>query len=1724
LEVDSSGNLYAALGINNNDAEVYKWNGGNWTKIGGDGTGASPSEYGWASGTPGPYEAVNALYYAGTYLYAGLGNSSGDAEVWRWDGDVWEKVGGDNYFGGWNAGYDAVYSFAYDGTYLYAGLGVTAGEAEVWRWNGSNDWDKVGGDTLGWDGTSFEAVNALYATSTYLYAGLGNGTSDSDVYRCAVSSCTTTWEVIGGNGLGWADAVYDRISSITGDGTDIYVGTGINAQDADVWKYSAATWEKIGGDGVGWANNASYRTVRGMVYSTYDSTLYTGLYQAAGAGELYSYNSGTWNKLGGNYKNESWGYYGLNSVESLVQVGDYLYAGTGRTVTPATHVAGALVWQYDGISWGGVPVGGLGINGSWSSGTEEHEYVHSMEGYNGKLYAGLGATAGDAEVWRYNGTDDWDIIAGDAAGGWASGFEQVNVLMSYEDYLYAGLGTGAGDGEVWRYNETSGWSSIANGNAAAEGALGWTSGQNSVTAMTIYNGQLTVGLGSGADDADIWVYNGSVWSKLRDSTAWGAGYNTVESLAVYKGDLYAGLGLGTGMAEVWKYDGSAWSQVGGDGAGESPSILGWDSAYEKVRSMTVYNGELYASLGDTAGDGEVWKYNGSRWLRAGGDGTNFGWTAAIEFVNAMQVYKGKLVAATGLTANTDAMVWSYGNNKIVSSTRSSWDSSDKYHISATYNGSQMSLKIRDLSTGTTTTNTLSTSLTLPDNQLDLLLGSNYGSTNKSSGQGYFEGSLDEVRLSTVSRNSFVEAPYSTDSQTVSNSTAVFTEDIAWYTGFTPSETPNGGTLTYRLSGDGGISWQYWNGVSWVSSSALNQANTSTDVNDHIIDFPITSAGLKWQAIFTGDGTEQVTLSGVTLSAEPDTSNPNPPTSYTVLDSESGSDLLTSDTWYSHDAPYFSWSGATDVGDAGIDGYCVYFGDDIDAVPCDPGVGTFQEESYFIPQNMVSGTSYYFRIQTKDKAQNVSAVYPDSSPFIYKYDGEGPTLPATVSVSPPGYTAVNEYTFLWPGAGVSMAKDCSSPDVCSGLAGYQYKLGEDGEWSDTTTLTEVVIPDAAYQDGVNYFYLRTIDNALNVSSNSEGVPVVYNVPFYYAGTAPTAPLGLESLPETTALSPSSANLFTFIWDSPEPGGYSGAESDLTYCYTVNVEPSIVDGVDNCTFTAPGITGVGPQAFANLPGRNVFYVSARDGVGNINYGAFITKEFFVSTAAPGIPLNVEIADVSVKSTSSWKLATSWEAPAVGTVAKYEVHRSTDNVTFTRISTIEGGIAHVDTGLEQQNYYYKIRACDNTNNCGAFSSVVSMMPTGRFTEPAALSAEPVVTNITTKKATISWSTNRTSDTKIQYGEGSGDYIDEEPSNSEQVTDHEINLSNLSPGTTYYFVAKWTDEDGNTGISEEYEFKTEPAPTVTDPKASNVSIDTAEIVFTAEGATKVAIYYGETTALGGILELSTSTSKTTYSMLLEGLKDETKYFYKINTFDTEGDEYEGNLLSFQTLPRPRIENVNIVQIKGAAKTSVLVSWTSNTPISSVVTYYPKNSPAAVKDNANVALTSGKHRIVLENLQPQTPYSIIVSGKDRVGNEVSSSVLDFTTATDTRAPYIENLKVESSMSPGDSGTGEKVAQLVISWDTDEPSTAQVEFGDGTGTTYSQKTKEDSSMTYNHVVILSNLVPSRVYHFRAMSTDSAGNEGYSVDTVTITPKATDDALNLVISSLQQVFGFLGDIK
>ncbi|MCA9397477.1 fibronectin type III domain-containing protein, partial [candidate division WWE3 bacterium] len=264
---------------------------------------------------------------------------------------------------------------------------------------------------------------------------------------------------------------------------------------------------------------------------------------------------------------------------------------------------------------------------------------------------------------------------------------------------------------------------------------------------------------------------------------------------------------------------------------------------------------------------------------------------------------------------------------------------------------------------------------------------------------------------------------------------------------------------------------------------------------------------------------------------------------------------------------------------------------------------------------------------------------------------------------------------------------------------------------------------------------------------------------------------------------------------------------------------------------------------------------------------------------------------------------------------------------------------------------------------------------------------------------------------------------------------------------------------------------------------------------------------------------SESTYTVPLSGLADGTTYHYQLKLSDADGNEYSFEDHEFATIARPLITNVRIQQVTGTAQPSVFISWESNTEISSIINYFPQSTPNAAINQVDVTPIAGEHQMLVSGLQAQTQYALTVRGVDRYGNEAASDLQIFTTATDTRPPAISNLQVDTSIVTPE-GSDQSTAQIAVSWDTDEPTTSQVEFGEGTGTTYARSTQEDTNLTFNHLVIISDLAPSNVYHLRALSNDSAGNTGTSADTVTITPKATSSALDLVIGNLQQIFGFL----
>src|SRR3990167_3445395 len=162
---------------------------------------------------------------------------------------------------------------------------------------------------------------------------------------------------------------------------------------------------------------------------------------------------------------------------------------------------------------------------------------------------------------------------------------------------------------------------------------------------------------------------------------------------------------------------------------------------------------------------------------------------------------------------------------------------------------------------------------------------------------------------------------------------------------------------------------------------------------------------------------------------------------------------------------------------------------------------------------------------------------------------------------------------------------------------------------------------------------------------------------------------------------------------------------------------------------------------------------------------------------------------------------------------------------------------------------------------------------------------------------------------------------------------------------------------------------------------------------------------------------------------------------------------------------------------------------------------------------------MIVRGLLSETTYMLAVKGIDAIGNVAVSDSQRFTTATDTRPPAVSKITITGSIVSSLVGT-DQPAQLVISWNTDEPSTSQIEFSEGTGNSYSLKSQKDSALTSNHTVVLSGLAPAKVYHLRVVSEDSAGNSTYSSDRVTITPQVPNNALDLVISSLSNVFKFI----
>lgn len=945
----------------------------------------------------------------------------------------------------------------------------------------------------------------------------------------------------------------------------------------------------------------------------------------------------------------------------------------------------------------------------------------------------------------------------------------------------------------------------------------------------------------------------------------------------------------------------------------------------------------------------------------------------------------------------------------------------------------------------------------------------------------------------------------------------WSEDVGWIK-FTGGESP-GVFVTYANGQVVGSAYVMNTGNEIKFDS--NNSNTVVNVNSGVFSGYVWSEDVGWIDF----GTDQVYVA--------DTLPPNNPDEVSVY-SDGGKTkeiVVLEGNVYNYSNPHLEWVEPIDPSTeshgyqaSGISGYYVYWGPSDTALPTNSG--TFQTDNYIDVEVNESGM-LYLRIQAVDNHGNIyTNEDQDYTILEYKADDIPPTNVKYITTPSGNFGSVNDMFFSWP----------SAPGVASedenGILGWQYSLNDVSSWTGTHESERFDFEYIPYEEstyvhyfeeekdlanivvGNNIIYFRSIDNAGNFSVYISGG-------ISYGGQAPT--FGSEDSVTVTP-NTNTSNEFALSWPSATP---KEERTVISYYYMVNTTPpSNYDTlIGNSSLYVPvTATSVSTRMLRGaVKGSNTVYVVAVDDIDGYSPSNFISGTFTLNSTVPDPVLNLSIADTSIREAKLWRASLTWDPPAYkgdGNLS-YVVQRSLDGNSWATAGATTG-TSFSDTVAESRRYYYRVGVSDGTDASQASptpSSTVSAMIEGRYTEPPELLSGIIVSNVGTRRATISWVTNRESDTKIAYGLSSGDYFEEEAYNSKQVTDHQIVLHNLQPETTYYFKARWTDKDGNTGESKEVSFRTADAPQVYSTNVDMVGLDYALISFEVFGATKAAIVYGRSLAYTAIEEVNTSPTRSKYSVVLDDLSDGTEYNFRIRLTDADGfiyDSIENN--TFRTPPRPQISNVRVQELREVASPTVIFSWDTNTHTNSIVRFREDYEGARERDQIKMEKIKGEHEMEITGLDSETPYIAYIEGVDDYGNRAVSEPVRFTTDVDTRPPKIFNVKIEQDLQGRSIQTERsRSAQFIISWETDEPATSRINYGEGGSGSYTSSSRLDQEYRMKHLVIVSGLSPSKVYSLEVESTDPSGNTGRYGPLVSITPKSANTVLETILGSISDIF-------
>jgi hypothetical protein len=173
-------------------------------------------------------------------------------------------------------------------------------------------------------------------------------------------------------------------------------------------------------------------------------------------------------------------------------------------------------------------------------------------------------------------------------------------------------------------------------------------------------------------------------------------------------------------------------------------------------------------------------------------------------------------------------------------------------------------------------------------------------------------------------------------------------------------------------------------------------------------------------------------------------------------------------------------------------------------------------------------------------------------------------------------------------------------------------------------------------------------------------------------------------------------------------------------------------------------------------------------------------------------------------------SWDPNTESDLAGYRLHYGTSSRAYG--TSIDAGMQTTFTvnGLGLGTYYFSVTAYNSSGVESPYSNEVA-----KVFQPAAgtpdlnlptiiITRAPLVTDST---ATISWTTNKDSDSRILLGE-TADYGASLAQSNETATSHTLRITGLKPNTVYHYQVQSEDVEGNLTVTSDLTFITAPAP----------------------------------------------------------------------------------------------------------------------------------------------------------------------------------------------------------------------------------------------------------------------------------------------------------------------------